>query len=75
MKSKILILLVICLATGSCVKEKLETFYYAGRVYENCRRFEDAISMLLKAEENIEDDSWRTAALVYSSKASSSEIP
>lgn len=27
MKSKILILLVICLATGSCVKEKLETFY------------------------------------------------
>lgn len=27
MKSKILILLVICLTTGSCVKEKLETFY------------------------------------------------
>lgn len=27
MKSKILILLVICLAAGSCVKEKLETFY------------------------------------------------
>ena len=27
MKSKILTLLVICLATGSCVKEKLETFY------------------------------------------------
>lgn len=27
MKSKILIILVICLATGSCVKEKLETFY------------------------------------------------
>jgi FKBP-type peptidyl-prolyl cis-trans isomerase len=27
MKSKILILLVICLATGSCVKEKLETLY------------------------------------------------
>lgn len=50
-------------------QKKLETFYYAGRVYENCKRFEDAISMLLKAEENIEDDSWRTAALVYSSKA------
>ena len=50
-------------------QEKLETFYYAGRIYENSRRFEDAISMLLKAEENIEDDSWRTAALVYSSKA------
>ena len=27
MKSKIVILLAICLAAGSCVKEKLETFY------------------------------------------------
>ena len=27
MKSKIFILLIVCLTAGSCVKEKLETFY------------------------------------------------
>ena len=49
--------------------EKLETYYYAGRIQENSGRWEEAIGLFIKAEENIKDTGTRPAAMTYSSKA------
>ena len=49
--------------------EKAETYYYAGRVWENTGDYEKAAEMLIKAEQNLHNSGNKHSALVYASKA------